>query len=187
MTKMRAYAPALILISVFLSACGLGGKVVPDSAAGLPTRLTPAPTPTPVAPEPAVAPVAAPVAAPATMLPAAPAAEGAITTGPLIATPPDLLDQTTAQQRASALTAGTGEGDELGQVVVSLGSPTDQGIWLKSSLVTVPQKGRVVTDQGAALILDLIPATGAAQLSLAAYRALGLPLTGLPTVTVYGE
>ena len=95
------------------------------------------------------------------------------------------LDATSEAERSAALAAGAAGGVELGTVVVSLGSPAEQGFWLRSSLVTAPAKGRVVTDEGASIAVDLLPGTGGAQLSLPAFRALGLPLTGLPQVTVY--
>ena len=73
----------------------------------------------------------------------------------------------------------------MGSVSVSLGSPTEQGFWLRSALVSAPVRGRVVTDEGASIAVELLPGNGAAQMSLPAFRALGLPLTGLPQVTVY--
>jgi hypothetical protein len=42
----------------------------------------------------------------------------------------------------------------------------------------------VVNDNGLAVAVTLLPGTGGAQLSLAAFRALGLSLTGLPEVLV---
>lgn len=97
------------------------------------------------------------------------------------------LDATSDVEKAAALSAGAAGGTVLGSVVVSLGDPAAQGFWLRSSLVSAPAKGRVVTDQGASIAVDLLPGAGAAQLSLPAFRALGLPLTGLPTVTVYSR
>lgn len=95
------------------------------------------------------------------------------------------MDTTSAAEKATALAAGGGGGVSLGRVVVSLGDPTAQGFWLRSALVTAPAKGRVVTDEGASIAVDLLPGSGVAQLSLPAFRALGLPLTGLPEVTVF--
>ena len=97
------------------------------------------------------------------------------------------LDTSTDAQRSAALQAAPGAGQDLGRVTVTLGNPTDQGFWLRSALVTAPAKGRVTTDQGASISLDLLPGTAGAQLSLAAFRTLGLPLTGLPSVTVFTE
>lgn len=98
------------------------------------------------------------------------------------------LDQTSDAEKAAAVAApAAGAETDLGSVVVALGSPAEQGFWLRSALVTAPGKGRVVTAGGASVNVDLQPGTGAALLSLAAYRALGLGLTDLPKVTVYAN
>ncbi|MDP2079803.1 MAG: hypothetical protein U0934_12735 [Pseudotabrizicola sp.] len=98
------------------------------------------------------------------------------------------LDTTTAAQKQAALAAPAASGErELGKVTVSLGSPAEPGIWLRSALVTAPGKGRVVTASGQSVAVDLLPGQGAAQLSLAAYMALGLSLTALPEVTVFAN
>ena len=99
----------------------------------------------------------------------------------------EALDTTTAEERAAAVAAPAAAGRELGRVSVALGPPAEQGFWLKSALVTAPGKGRVVTGTGASVAVDLLPGTGGALLSLAAYRALGLDLTALPEVTVFAE
>lgn len=99
------------------------------------------------------------------------------------------LDTTTAAQKAAALApppAPAGE-RELGRVQVALGNVTEPGFWLRSSLVTAPGQGRVLVAGGQSLAVDLLPGEGAPQLSLAAFRALGLGLTDLPTVTVFGR
>ncbi len=98
------------------------------------------------------------------------------------------LDTTTAAQKQAALAAPAARGEQsLGKVAVSLGSPAEPGIWLRSALVKVAGKGRVVTAAGTSVAVDLMPGDGAAQLSLAGYRALGLGLTDLPEVTVYAN
>ncbi|WP_284325428.1 hypothetical protein [Cypionkella aquatica] len=98
------------------------------------------------------------------------------------------LDQTTAAERAAA-TAVKPAGAEraLGEAVVALGSPAEQGLWVKSPLIVAKAKGRVVTESGASVAVDLLPGSGSASLSLAAFRALGLGLTDLPQVTIYAE
>lgn len=94
------------------------------------------------------------------------------------------FDTTTAAQKAEALTAPSG-GAELGKVVVSLGNPAEPGFWLKSALVSAKAAGVVKLANGKTAQVDLLPLTGGGpQLSLAAYRALELPLTALPEVTV---
>ena len=98
------------------------------------------------------------------------------------------LDQTTDAQKAAALAVPDAAGERrLGVVVVALGSPAEQGFWVKSALISVPATGRVETADGQSVAVDLIPGDGAALLSLAAFRALGLGLTDLPEVTIYAE
>ena len=97
------------------------------------------------------------------------------------------LDTTTAAEKAEALAAPGVAGERaLGVVKVSLGAVAEPGFWLRTSLVSAPGKGRVEVAGGASVAVDLIPGAGSGQMSLAAYRALGLSLTGLPEVTVYG-
>jgi len=97
------------------------------------------------------------------------------------------LDTTTEAEKVAALVAPAAGGErELGRVVVALGSPAEQGIWLKTALVSAVTPGRVVTAGGQSLAVELRPGSGAALLSLAAFQALGLKLTELPEVTVFG-
>jgi hypothetical protein len=97
------------------------------------------------------------------------------------------LDKTTAEEKAAALAAPASGGErELGKTVVALGPPAEQGIWLSSPLVKAKAQGRIVTAAGKSLAVELRPGTGGALLSLAAFQALGLSLTELPQVTVYG-
>lgn len=97
------------------------------------------------------------------------------------------FDTTTAAEKTAALSAPAG-GAELGRVVVSLGNPAEPGFWLRSALVNAPRPGTVRLASGATAQVDLLPlAGGGPQLSLAAYRALGLGLTDLPQVTVLGR
>jgi len=99
----------------------------------------------------------------------------------------EVLDKTTAAEKAAALAAPAKGGErELGKVVVALGSPAEQGLWLSSSLVKEAAQGRIMTAAGKSLAVELRPGTGGALLSLAAFQALGLSLTELPQVTVYG-
>lgn len=99
----------------------------------------------------------------------------------------EALDKTTAEEKAAALAAPAAGGErELGRVVVALGPPAEQGIWLSSALVKEVAQGRIVTAAGKSLAVELRPGTGGALLSLAAFQALGLNLTELPEVTVFG-
>jgi hypothetical protein len=97
---------------------------------------------------------------------------------------PEALDRTTEGEKAAALAAPT-SGQELGRVRVALGNPAEQGFWLKSALVKDKTPGVIRLANGKTANVDLLPlAGGGPQLSLAAFRALELPLTGLPEVTV---
>lgn len=98
----------------------------------------------------------------------------------------EALDTTTEAERAAALAAQPATGAALGKVKVSLGNPTDPGFWLQSPLVTAPRQGRVEAG-GTSVKVELRPGQGGAQMSLPAFRALGLPLTSLPEVTVYAQ
>ncbi len=99
----------------------------------------------------------------------------------------DVLDTTSAAEKAAALSAPAASGEKaLGKVVVALGPPAEQGLWLRTSQVTAVGQGRVETATGQSLTLELRPGTGGALLSLAAFQALGLNLTGLPEVAVFG-
>jgi hypothetical protein len=96
------------------------------------------------------------------------------------------LDTTSDAEKAAALSVKADPAAEtvLGTTAVTLGLVTEPGFWLRSALVKVAGEGRVQTDTGASIKVDLIPGEGAAQLSLAAFRALDLSLTSLPEVTV---
>lgn len=96
----------------------------------------------------------------------------------------ETLDTTTDEQRKAATAATVPAGGSLGKVVVTLGDPTTPGFWLRSSLVSAPVPGVIRTAGGVTVQVDLMPGEGAAQLSLAAFRAAGLSLTDLPTVEV---
>lgn len=152
-------APAFVLI-LSLSACGLFPPRLPDSG---PQTGAAAEAP----PGAAAGPV--PVSVPVSGQSAA------------------ALDAATEAERAAAVAAPAQAGTELGKVTVSLGSPADPGFWLKTALVKLPARGRVVLASGKSVAVNLVPVEGAAVLSYSAYRALGLALTDLPLVTVLAE
>jgi len=131
---------------------------------------------------------AVPVAAPRGLPPLKPAPRtGAF--GPQYARSASALDRASEGERAAAL-ARPAAGAELGRVVVSLGSPTEAGFWLRTALVKTDRPGTVRLAGGRTVNVDLRPPAGSgggAQLSLSAYRALGLGLTDLPEVTVLGR
>ncbi len=162
---MRTYAPAMrkpmsLILALSLAACG-----------GLPFGKRDEPPPPLTASEPTIRPQGRPVAM-------------GVVGG---ARTPEALDASTEAERAEALAAAAAGGRSLGQVTVALGSPAEQGFWLRGAVVPAQGKGRVVLSGGASVAVELIPGEGPALLSLAAYRALGLPLTELPLVTVYAE
>lgn len=103
----------------------------------------------------------------------------------------EAFDTTTAAERAAATAAPKTAGTRLGTTIASLGDPTEEGFWLKTGLVTAPATGRVVLPAtGASVSLELIPSGAApgagSQMSLPALRLLGVGLTDLPEVEVFG-
>lgn len=105
---------------------------------------------------------------------------------PAGATSAEALDTTTEAQRRAALAAPDPAGERaLGSATVSLGSPAEGGFWLRTVLVEAPASGRIETADGTSVQVELRPGQGAAQLSLAAFRAAGLELTALPVVQVF--
>ncbi|WP_040610789.1 hypothetical protein [Oceaniovalibus guishaninsula] len=99
------------------------------------------------------------------------------------------LDTTTPEQKEAATAAATG-GRLLGETVASLGDPTEPGLWIRTPLADAAGSGRLEY-QGRSAVVQLIPAdgpaTGGSQVSLAAMRLLGAPLTDLPTLNVYAD
>lgn len=103
------------------------------------------------------------------------------------------FDTTTAEQRSAAGAAAATPGERsLGRSVAALGDPTQPGFWVRSPLVNTPGPGRVVdTASGASVQADLLPLPGdpgaGSQISLAALRLLGLPLTALPELELFAR
>ena len=101
------------------------------------------------------------------------------------------FDVTTPQERAEAAAVPVAAQEKsLGTTVASLGDPTQAGFWIKTPLVSAPAKGRVVyPGNGKSAQVDLIPIEGpdtaGSRLSLAAFRIIEAPLTGLPEVEVF--
>ena len=76
-----------------------------------------------------------------------------------------------------------------GTTIASLGDATRPGRWMCTPLVSGPMRGRVSDPAtGRSVTLDLLPLDAdpgaGSRMSLAAYRALGLPLTALPDLRV---
>jgi hypothetical protein len=103
------------------------------------------------------------------------------------------FDVTTAQERKAAADAVPAPGAKrLCTTIASLGNPAEQGFWIKTPLVQGATKGRIeYPATGKSVEVDLIPlggpATGGSQVSLAAMRLLGAPLTALPELVVFGQ
>ncbi|WP_293573203.1 hypothetical protein [Phaeobacter sp.] len=72
--------------------------------------------------------------------------------------------------------------------IASLGDPSQPGLWMETSLVSTPQRARLVSARGTEAIVTLRPSAGTAgagsRLSIDAMRALGLPLTELAELQV---
>jgi len=102
----------------------------------------------------------------------------------------DTLDRTTPEERAAA-TAPAADGARLGDTLASLGNPAEGGFWLRTGLVTETRQGRVEAPGGASVQLELRPSGSApgagSQMSLAAFRALDLSLTGLHRIDVFAR
>lgn len=104
----------------------------------------------------------------------------------------EAFDTTSDAERQAATNVSrdvSGERD-LGQSIVSLGSPAQSGFWLETSLVTAATPGRVVAlATGESVLVELLPMDGPAgagsRISLAALRLLGVGLTGLHEMQIY--
>jgi len=100
----------------------------------------------------------------------------------------DALDTSSAAERTAATSAPSG-GQALGDTLAGLGSPAESGFWLRTGLVSDTRAGRVVGADGTAVALELRPsgreAGAGSQISLAALRALGLPMTQLAPLSVF--
>ena len=140
-------------------------------------------------PAAASAPTEAPAEAATAPAAATPPAPSPIATGGSSA---EALDTTTAAEREAASRAPASIGAALGTTVVSLGSATEPGLWLKTPLVDAEQPGRVTnpaTGKSAAVTLIPLegPATAGSRMSLPALRLIGASLTDLTTVEVSTE
>ena len=137
-----------------------------------------------------LAPKATPVAAPAATTAEAPAAlapETAAPPPPPAAQTAEALDTTTPEQRAAAAAPPAAPTSALGTTVVSLGSPTEPGLWLKTPLVDSERQGRVTNPaNGKSSLVTLIPIDGpesaGSRMSLAAMRLIEVSLTDLTEV-----
>lgn len=107
---------------------------------------------------------------------------------PDTATTIEEFDTTSPADRAAAVVPNAMPGARvLGTTIASLGSPAEPGLWLKTPLVASLTAGQAEY-QGRTITLELRPSGGAtgsgSQISLAAMRLIGVPLTSLPELTV---
>lgn len=101
----------------------------------------------------------------------------------------EALDTTTPAQRAAAVAPPKAASRGLGKTVVSLGSPTEPGLWIKTPLTKVEAQGRVTNPaNGKSSLVTLLPldgpATAGSRMSLAALRLIGASLADLTEVEV---
>jgi hypothetical protein len=84
------------------------------------------------------------------------------------------LDRVSPTERAAAQ-AGAGQGGSfLGETLASLGAPGETGFWLVTGLVDAPVQGRVETEGGQSVGVELRPSGrepgSGSQISLSAMR-----------------
>lgn len=108
------------------------------------------------------------------------------------ADPADIAPEDPEERAAAVAEGDTGEGDSVrGFTVVSLGDATIPGLWMETPLVDRERQGTVIAQNAATVVVTLRPSGGeqgsGSRMSLAAFQALGLNLTSLPTVTVVAE
>lgn len=95
--------------------------------------------------------------------------------------------------RAAAVAEGdTATGDSVrGFSVASLGDATVPGLWIETPLVDRERVATIVAPNGTTVEVTARPSGGergsGSRMSLAAFQALGLNLTSLPTVTVIAD
>ncbi|MFT4715019.1 MAG: hypothetical protein ACI861_000019 [Paracoccaceae bacterium] len=106
---------------------------------------------------------------------------------------PASLDDTTQAEKLNALdTASSAAEKKLGTTIATLGDVGQQGFWVKTPLVVEEIEGRIVwAADGNSVKVTLLPKQGdggsGSQISLAAMRALGIPLTTLAELIIFSE
>lgn len=110
--------------------------------------------------------------------------------------PAEALNTASRAERAQAaapVVATSAHGSKrLGSTIASLGDPSLPGFWIKTPLVGSESAGRIVNPAtGKSANVRLIPlggpASGGSQVSLPALQMLGVSLTDLPSIEVYGS
>jgi hypothetical protein len=173
-----------IILPLFIVAATAGCSTLSDRFGMDASQSEPA-----AASAPTETPTEAPAEAATATAAATPPAASPIATGGSSA---EALDTTTAAEREAASRPPASTGAALGTTVVSLGSATEPGLWLKTPLVDAEQTGRVTnpaTGKSAAVTLIPLegPATAGSRMSLPALRLIGASLTDLTTVEVSTE
>lgn len=103
-----------------------------------------------------------------------------------------LDESSTAEKKEALKTTDTSGEKKLGETIATLGDVAQQGFWLKTSLVIKEREGRIVwAEDGNSVNVTLVPkqgeVTSGSQISLAAMRALGIPLTALAELIVFAR
>lgn len=103
-------------------------------------------------------------------------------TGGALDVPEELVEVPAEEEEVAPETVFTG----TAQVVASLGDPAVPGLWMETSLVSNEQKALLRSSNGSEVTVTLKPSptTGSARVSIAAMRALGVPLTELVELQV---
>lgn len=104
----------------------------------------------------------------------------------------DIAPEDSSTRAAAVAEGDTGAGDRVrGFSVASLGDATMPGLWIETPLVERERLATVVAPNGTTVEVTARPSGGGqgsgSRLSLAAFQALGLSLTSLPTVTVIAD
>lgn len=121
-------------------------------------------------------------------------ATAAVVTDPVIgeAAAEDIAPEDSGTRAAAVAEGNTASGDNVrGFTVASLGDATVPGLWIETPLVDRERAATVVAPNGTTVEVTARPSGGergsGSRLSFAAFQALGLDLTSLPTVTVIAE
>ncbi|MBL4628627.1 MAG: hypothetical protein JKY00_11440 [Roseicyclus sp.] len=104
----------------------------------------------------------------------------------------DIAPADSATRAAAVADGDTATGDLVhGFTVASLGDATQPGLWIETPLVDRERLATIVAPDGTTVVVTARPSGGergsGSRLSLAAFQALDLSLTSLPTVTVIAD
>lgn len=105
--------------------------------------------------------------------------------------PPDISDggivfRTGASRPAATAPAPEKPAAALGEITVSLGPPAETGLWASSGLLPSPQQVQLEDPAaGVRIEVEMRPTDGVDQMSLDAYRALGLSPAEIVTLKVH--